>query len=115
VKENLLEAAIGAHAAFTLGDEALSLLSEAISATGSGIHIHAAEDKYDSAAAHHLYQMDIRQRLEVRNLLNAKTICAHGVYLTDSDIEKLNDVAADAWYTAPPTASWCKKRRGISP
>jgi putative selenium metabolism protein SsnA len=90
-KENLLEAAIGAHAAFTLGDEALSLLSEAVNATGSGIHIHVAEDKYDSAASHHLYQMDIMQRLEARNLLNAKTICAHGVYLTDSDIEKLND------------------------
>jgi putative selenium metabolism protein SsnA len=90
-KGRLLEAAIGAHAAFTLGDEALALLSEAVRATGSGIHIHAAEDSYDSAAAHHLYQMDIMQRLESRNLLDGKTICAHGVHLTDSDISKLNE------------------------
>jgi putative selenium metabolism protein SsnA len=90
-KGGLLEAAIGAHAAFTLGDEALALLSEAVRATGSGIHIHAAEDSYDSAAAHHLYQMDIMQRLESRNLLDGKTICAHGVHLTDSDISKLNE------------------------
>ena len=90
-KGGLLEAAIGAHAAFTLGDEALSLLSEAVRATGSGIHIHAAEDSYDSAACHHLYQMDIMQRLEARNLLDAKTICAHGVHLTAADIGKLNE------------------------
>ncbi len=81
---NLLEAAIGAHAPFTLGDEALSLLSEAVGSTGAGIHIHVAEDRCDSSPA------GIMRRLEAKNLLNEKAICAHGVYLTDSDIEILN-------------------------
>jgi putative selenium metabolism protein SsnA len=87
---SLLEAAVGAHAAFTLGDEALALLSEAVDTTGGGLHLHVAEDKFDSAASHHLHRMDIMERLEARNLLNGKTICAHGVHLTDSDIERLN-------------------------
>jgi putative selenium metabolism protein SsnA len=91
VKGGLLEAAIGAHAPFTLGDEALSRLSEAVNATGAGIHIHVAEDKYDSSASHHLHQADIMQRLQAADLLNAKAICVHGVHLTDSDIEILND------------------------
>jgi len=90
-KGALLEAAIGAHAAFTLGEEALSLLAEAVQATGSGLHIHAAEDRYDSAACHHLYQMDLMQRLEARNLLDARTICAHGVHLTAADVGRLNE------------------------
>ena len=87
---NLLQAAIGAHASFTLGDEALSLLSEAVKATGTGIHIHVAEDRYDSSASHHLHRSDIMRRLEAGNILNGKAICAHGVHLTDSDIEILN-------------------------
>jgi putative selenium metabolism protein SsnA len=89
-KAVLLEAAIGAHAAFTLGEEALSLLSEAVRATGAGLHIHAAEDRYDSSASHQLYGMDIMERLESRDLLNGKTICAHGVHLTDRDTQTLN-------------------------
>ncbi len=87
---NLLEAAIGAHAPFTLGQEALSLLSEAVGSTGAGIHIHVAEDAYDSSASHHLHQADIMRRLEAAKLLNARAICAHGVHLTESDIRILN-------------------------
>jgi putative selenium metabolism protein SsnA len=90
-KGGLLQASIGAHAPFTLGDEALSLLSDAVKTTGAGIHIHVAEDRYDPSASHHLHQSDIMRRLEAANLLNGKAICAHGVHLTDSDIEILNE------------------------
>jgi putative selenium metabolism protein SsnA len=89
-KGGLLEAAIGAHAPFTLGDEALSLLAEAVQATGAGIHIHVAEDRYDESASHHLHQADIMRRLEAANLLGGKAICAHGVHLADSDLQILN-------------------------
>ncbi len=87
---NLIEAAIGAHAPFTLGDEALSMLAEAVKSTGRGLHIHVAEDRYDSSFSHHIHGKDLVERLEGFNLLNSKTICAHGVHLTDSDIERLN-------------------------
>jgi putative selenium metabolism protein SsnA len=87
---NLLEASIGAHASFTLGNEALVLLAEAVHETDRGLHIHTAEDRYDTAVSHHLYGMDIMQRLESKDVLNEKTICVHGVYLTNSDIERLN-------------------------
>jgi len=87
---DLFEASIGAHAPFTLGDEALTLLADAVHETGRGLHIHAAEDRYDSSHSHHLYGIDIMQRLESKNVLNEKTICVHGVHLTDADIERLN-------------------------
>ncbi len=86
----LVEAAIGAHAPFTLGDEAMVLLGEAVSSTERGLHIHTAEDRYDSSYSHHLYGEDITERLEAFNLLNEKTICVHGVHLTDRDIGRLN-------------------------
>jgi len=89
-KSPLVEAAVGAHAPFTLGDEALGLLGEAVSSTGRGLHIHTAEDRYDSSCSHHLYGEDITERLAAFNLLNKKTICVHGVHLTEGDICRLN-------------------------
>jgi putative selenium metabolism protein SsnA len=89
-KGGLLAASIGAHAPFTLGEQTLALLADAVRETGTGIHIHVAEDSYDSSASHHLHQSDIMRRLETKGLLNGKAICAHGVHLTDSDIEILN-------------------------
>jgi putative selenium metabolism protein SsnA len=86
----LLEASIGAHAPFTLGDEALDLLADAVHGTGRGLHIHAAEDRYDSSHSHDRYGMDIMERLESRDMLDGKTMCVHGVHLTDADIERLN-------------------------
>jgi putative selenium metabolism protein SsnA len=86
----LLEASIGAHAPFTLGDDALALLADAVHETGRGLHIHAAEDRYDTSHSHDQYGMDIMERLESRGMLNEKTICVHGVHLTNADIERLN-------------------------
>ncbi|UCB46476.1 MAG: putative aminohydrolase SsnA [Spirochaetota bacterium] len=86
----LIEAAIGAHAPFTLSNDALKGLSEACRSTRRGIHIHIAEDRYDPSYSHHIYEKDITQRLEEADLLDDKSICVHGVHLTDADIERLN-------------------------
>ncbi|VDR26887.1 putative chlorohydrolase/aminohydrolase [Raoultella terrigena] len=86
----LVEAHIGAHAPFTLPDEGLAMLSEALQATGRGLHIHAAEDRYDVSHSHHRYGKDLLVRLAEFNLIDRKTLVAHGLYLSDEDIEILN-------------------------
>jgi putative selenium metabolism protein SsnA len=88
--KTLIEAAVGAHAPFTLGEETLGRLSEAVSSTGRGIHIHAGEDRYDSSFSHQMYGMDLMERLEGFRLLNDKAVFAHGVHLTGHDIECIN-------------------------
>ncbi|EHM51602.1 putative aminohydrolase SsnA [Yokenella regensburgei] len=87
----LVEAHIGAHAPFTLSDEGLSMLREATIATGRGLHIHAAEDKYDVSHSHHHYGKDLLERLAEYDLINSKTLVAHGLYLSDNDIRLLNE------------------------
>lgn len=87
----LVEAHIGAHAPFTLGNDGLSMLGEAIKVTGRGLHIHAAEDRYDVSHSHHHYGKDLLVRLAEYGLLNSKTLVAHGLYLSDADITLLND------------------------
>ena len=87
----LVEAHIGAHAPFTVTDEGLSMLSEALKVTGRGLHIHAAEDRYDVSHSHHRYGKDLLVRLAEFDLIDSKTLVAHGLYLSDADIALLND------------------------
>lgn len=87
----LVEAHIGAHAPFTVTDVGLAMLSEALKATGRGLHIHAAEDRYDVSHSHHHYGKDLLVRLAEFDLINSKTLVAHGLYLSDADIALLNE------------------------
>lgn len=87
----LVEAHIGAHAPFTVPDEGLSMLKEALTVTGRGLHIHAAEDRYDVSHSHHLYGKDLLVRLAEFGLLDSKTLIAHGLYLSAEDIRLLNE------------------------
>lgn len=86
----LVEAHIGAHAPFTVPDAGLEMLREAISITGRGLHIHAAEDSYDVSHSHHLYGKDLLVRLAEYGLIDSKTLVAHGLYLSGEDIALLN-------------------------
>jgi putative selenium metabolism protein SsnA len=86
----LVEAHIGAHAPFTVTNEGLSMMAEAVEATGRGIHVHVAEDRYDVTHSHHHYGQDIVERLDSFGLINEKTILAHGLFLSDRDIDILN-------------------------
>lgn len=87
----LVEAHIGAHAPFTVPDAGLAMLSEAVKVTGRGLHIHAAEDRYDVSHSHHHYGKDLLARLAEYDLIDSKTLIAHGLYLSADDIKLLND------------------------
>ncbi len=87
----LVEAHIGAHAPFTVANEGLEMMAQAIKETGRGMHIHCAEDLYDVSFSHHHYGQDIVERLDSFGLINNKTILGHALYLSDRDIEILNE------------------------
>lgn len=87
----LVEAHIGAHAPFTVTNEGMEMLREAMKSTNRGVHIHAAEDSYDVSHSHHKYGQDLIARLDHYNLVNNKTLVAHGLYLSDNDIAILNE------------------------
>jgi putative selenium metabolism protein SsnA len=89
-KPYLVEAHIGAHAPFTVGEAGMSMLREAVKATGRGLHIHVAEDRYDVSHGHHLYGKDLIARLDQHGLINEKTLIGHGLYLSPADVEILN-------------------------
>jgi len=90
----LVEAAIGAHAGFTLGPESMELLGEAVNSSGRGIHIHLAEDRFDPAQSHSSYGKDLMARLEEVGALNEKSIIAHGLWLSREEVELMNERGA---------------------
>jgi putative selenium metabolism protein SsnA len=87
----LFESHIGGHAPFTLPESGMKLLRDAVELTGRGIHIHAAEDKYDVSHSHHHYGEDLLVRLNRHGILNSKAIIAHGLYLSESDRKILDE------------------------
>ncbi len=93
-RDRLLAAAVGAHAPFTLSDESLETLAETVQTTGTGIHIHAAEDRFDSSHGRLRFGSELLERLERFGLLSERAIVVHGVHLGAEDIQRLN--AADA-------------------
>jgi putative selenium metabolism protein SsnA len=90
-KRNLVRGMIGGHAPFTVPDEGLRLIGEAMKETGVGLHIHVAEDKYDVVHSHHHYNMDIIDRLDSFGLLTPNSLLVHGLWLNDKEIEKINE------------------------
>lgn len=89
--ENVLcQAMIGGHAPFTIPDKGLEMMKGAIEETGRGMHLHVAEDKYDSVFSHHYFNEDIIDRLDRFGLLDEKTLLVHGVHLSDKEVDTLN-------------------------
>jgi len=91
---DLIKGSVGAHAPFTLCDESLNRLSEAVKRTQRGVHIHVAEDRYDLSHSHHLYGMSAIERLESFDLLDEKSLIIHGVHMLDKEVKILNSHGA---------------------
>lgn len=87
----LCEATIGGHAPFTIPDEGLKLMADAMDETKRGMHLHVAEDKYDVIWSHHLHGIDIVDRLDNFGLLRPETLIVHGVHLSEKEIDTINE------------------------
>ncbi len=83
-RENL-KGVLGLHASFTLSDETLFKISEIVQKYNCGVHIHLCEDSADVEISKEKFGAAPVQRLKKFNLLNEKTLLAHGVHLTDTD------------------------------
>jgi putative selenium metabolism protein SsnA len=86
-KPPLVDGAIGGHAGFTLCDETLAALGDAVRTSGRGSHIHAGEDKFDAVDSRYRFGKDLMARFDEAGLLGPKSVVGHGVWLTESEVE----------------------------
>jgi putative selenium metabolism protein SsnA len=81
---------VGAHASFTLGDEALDELAKLAEQFQTGVHIHVAEDPWDEQACRRDHGLPLIDRLERRGLLKPGSVFAHGTHLAPEAIARVN-------------------------
>lgn len=80
-----IKAILGLHASFTLDDDTLKKVSQLIKKLGLGIHIHLCEDKIDRSDSLAKYKNLPVDRLIKFDLLNDKSILAHGIHIINEN------------------------------
>lgn len=79
----------GLHASMSLADLTLKLVD--VNSLTIPIHIHVAESKMDEEDSYSKYGKSIIQRLDEHHLLKNNSLIVHGVYLSQMELEKLED------------------------
>jgi putative selenium metabolism protein SsnA len=87
----LVDAMIGAHAGFTVGEETMAALGDAVKSSGRGLHIHLAEDRYDAVDSRHRFGADLAVRMDKHGCLGPRSVVGHGLWLTESEVELMNE------------------------
>jgi len=93
---------VGAHASFTLCDESLDLLAAA-AGTGSGVHVHVAEDRCDVDDSRSRCGSGVVDRLGGHGLVGERTLLVHSVHLTGDELRDAQD--AGAWLIHCPRSN----------
>ncbi len=100
--EGLTSALIGAHASFTLSEEAMAGLADAVAHSGRGVHIHVAEDRADVEDCRARYGQSVPERL-MRHGLLPRALLAHCVHLSPDEVTGVH--AHGAWIAHNPRSN----------
>ncbi|PIU45941.1 MAG: chlorohydrolase [Ignavibacteriales bacterium CG07_land_8_20_14_0_80_59_12] len=111
-KNQQFKGLVGAHASFTLSEGTLAMLGTIMAKYGTGLHIHAAEDRADVRSTRGKFKLGITERLLNHGLLGRRTILAHGVHLAPDELEDVKDVGA--WLVHNPRSNM-NNRVGYAP
>jgi putative selenium metabolism protein SsnA len=94
---------IGGHASFTLSDESLGRLAQAVGETGSSVHVHVAEDLADVMDARDRYGCSVPDRLDRHGLIGARALLAHCVHLGADEVQDAH--TKGAWIAHNPRSN----------
>jgi putative selenium metabolism protein SsnA len=100
---DLTRGLVGAHASFTLGEESLARVGALAQRTGSGVHVHVAEDRADLEDCQARYGEPLPQRLARHGLHGPRALWAHCVHLSAGDAAAA--MAAGGWIAHNPRSN----------
>lgn len=89
-KDDMVKGMMGMHAQFTISDKTMELCRENMP-EGVGAHIHVAEGIEDLHHCLHHYGKRIVNRLMDHDILGAKTITAHCIYINHQEMDLLKE------------------------
>lgn len=108
----MIKSMLAPHSPYTLSEEALKAIGNAAEVLESGIHIHIAETRDEIKFIKDKYNKSPCELLEKCGVLMNRTVGAHCVYLSDTDIEILRRNKVNAVYNPE---SNMKLASGVSP
>lgn len=108
----LISLMVAPHAPYTCSPETLAHAREVAERHGIGIAIHVSETTDEQAVIRERYGKTPVEHLDELGLLGPKTLIAHAVYISDSDIERL---AARGVSVAHNPQSNMKLASGVAP
>ncbi len=94
--EDLLRAHFGLHALFTLGDESMKLIADAVHRTGASIHCHCAEGIDDENDSVSKYGSRVIERLAHYDLLRQNDLVVHLCHVSAREMDLIADKGAIA-------------------
>ncbi len=86
-KSGILKGLFGLHASFTLRDQSLRVAQKVAEEFEAGFHVHVAEDKSDQKITLETSGLPVAERLANLGILGPKTLCAHGIHLSDHELD----------------------------
>lgn len=89
--DDMVKALFGLHASFTLSNETMYKVKEAMEGIYDGYHIHVAEDIEDQYDSLKKYGRRVVERLHDFEILGERTIAVHGVHTNQREIEILKE------------------------
>jgi len=94
---------VGAHASFTMSEETLGACVDLAARTGTGIHIHVAEDAADQVDARERFGTGVIERLARAGAIGDRSLLAHCVHLDEGERAAVRD--AGAWVAHNPSSN----------
>ena len=94
---------VGGHASFTMGPETLERCVDLARRTGTGLHVHAAEDAADEADCLERYGTRVVRRLAEAGALLPRSLLVHGVHLDEDERRVL--AGSEAWIAHNPRSN----------
>lgn len=85
----LVSVGAGPHSAYALPEETLRRVAEVATAEDLHVHIHLAEAEHEGDEILRVHGVTVPRYLAGLGMLDTRVVAAHGVWLTDEDIELL--------------------------
>lgn len=88
---DLINIGLGPHAIYTSDIEHLKKVSDFADKYKMPIHIHLSETKQENEECYKRYKMSPTEVFDKAGIFKHKTIAAHGIYLSDSDLDIIKE------------------------
>ena len=112
MKNSKIKVYVSAHAPYTCNPDTIKLCVDLAKELNTGIHIHLAETQDEARIVRNRYDKSSTEYLADLDVFDVPVVLAHGIYISDSDIEIMKSKNMKGGISHNPISN-CKLSSGI--